>query len=135
MSEELRKILQEEAPHYYALCDNINCFLSSFNIEEILSIIVDCAGEKCISIAWNSVSVHPKLTTELVEQYIDEPWAWNLLAIHPCISLELVFRHPKKNWNWMILSRHSGLTEEFVNEHPNIPWDREFISQKFSNEL
>ena len=129
MSEEFRKILQETTSRYYVKCDQVYQFLLGFDIEEIFPIIIDCGGEENNDISWNFICSHPKLTEELIEQYIDAPWwPWNLLTVHPCVSPELVGRHPDKKWNWNILSRHPCLTMEFVEKHPSKSWDMEFLS-------
>ena len=49
---------------------------------------------------------------------IDKPWDWDSLSLNPSITWEIVEANPDKPWNWDCLSMNPSITWEIVRSKP-----------------
>ena len=49
---------------------------------------------------WNSISMNPNITEEIVRSHQNLPWCWTGLSLNPNITWNLVKENLEKHWNW-----------------------------------
>ena len=73
---------------------------------------------------WNRVSLHMKLTVDLLTQYRDKPWDfYSMSKWNPSITLELVLATPDLPWNYEWLSFNKCLTKDMLLAFPDKIWN------------
>jgi hypothetical protein len=72
------------------------------------------AGYDPKQLNWDMLSMNLKLTWDIVERYIDQPWEWLLVSEHPNITWGVVQSHPEAPWNRRGLSLNTTNPERVV---------------------
>lgn len=70
---------------------------------------------------WTRLSLHPHLTTDVIDTFPDKPWDW--FNISTTIPLWYVLNHPEIPWNWTQLTLSPKITIQEMMEHRDLPWD------------
>nr|QFG73628.1 MAG: hypothetical protein [Megaviridae environmental sample] len=65
----------------------------------------------------------------LLSTYSKMPWDYNSLSMHPNMSMDIVLKYKDKPWDWAWLSFNINIQYSDIQAHPELPWNYTWVSQ------